>query len=260
MSRTYRKTRIAKRRKRNKARLFLLSAFLLVCGIIYIAFPGTPSDQQEHHLQATEKQTKPEKKKTGKHKKEKTRSEIVTKNDNKQLDDYLKSIDFSGTALIVNEGKIVTSKGYSYANREEKVPNTPDTVYYIGSTQKAIIAASILQLEEKGLLSVTDPVSTYIPDFPNGSNITLYNLLTHTSGIRGHIEGNGYISPEDLLKDIKTQGIKNPPGKWDYRDSNYSVLAYIVSKLSGQSLQTYVTNHIFKPLKHGTRRILQILC
>ncbi|ATH94087.1 penicillin-binding protein [Bacillus glycinifermentans] len=252
MSRIYKRTRVYKRKKRRNKRL-LLSAFILVCAIIYIAFPKMPSDHYEKQSQATEKQIKPEKKKKPKVKKEKKQSEIVTKNDNKQLDDYLKNIGFSGTALIVNEGKIVTSKGYSYANRKKKVPNTPETVYYVGSSQKAIIAASILQLEERGLLSVSDPVSTYIPDFPNGTNITLYNLLTHTSGIKGHNEGSGYITPDNLLKDIEAQGIKNAPGKWDYKDSNYSVLAYIVTKLSGESLSTYVTNHIFKPagMKHA---------
>ncbi|OCI06742.1 penicillin-binding protein [Bacillus paralicheniformis] len=177
----------------------------------------------------------------------------MTKNDNAQLDQYLKSIGFSGTALIVEDGNVVTSKGYLYANREEMVPNTPDTVFYVGSSQKAIIATAILQLEEKGLLSVNDPVSKYLPDFPNGSKITLYHFLTHTSGIRGHKEGHGYISPEDLMKDIEKRGVKYPTGKWDYRDSNYSVLAYIVSMVSGEPVDQYIKKHVFKPagMKHA---------
>ncbi|MGN9863397.1 serine hydrolase domain-containing protein [Bacillus swezeyi] len=253
MARTH-KTRMKKRKRQNRNKRLLIFAFLLICGLIYIAFPETPYNQQEKHLQATEKQTKPEKKEN-QHpdQKEEKQSRIITKDDNAQLDEYLKSIEFSGTALIVDEGKIVTSKGYSYANRKQKEPNTPDTVFYVGSSQKAIIAAAILQLEEKGQLSVNDPVSTYLPDFPNGSNITLYHLLTHTSGIRGHKEGNGYISPKDLIQDIKEQGIKNGPGKWDYKDSNYSVLAYIVSTISGEPVDQYVTEHVFKPagMKHA---------
>ncbi|MDE1376879.1 serine hydrolase, partial [Bacillus licheniformis] len=130
-------------------------------------------DHQEKQLQATEKKEQPEaKKKTNQN--ETKKNPIITKNDNAQLDQYLKSIGFSGTALIVEDGNVVTSKGYLYANREEMVPNTPDTVFYVGSSQKAIIATAILQLEEKGLLSVNDPVSKYLPDFPNGSKITLY--------------------------------------------------------------------------------------
>ncbi|WFA05478.1 serine hydrolase domain-containing protein [Bacillus sp. HSf4] len=253
MSRTYR-TRIKKRKRHNRNRRLLIFASLLICGLIYIAFPKAPNDQQEHHVQATEKQTKPEKKKNTSHKKkEEKQSHIITKNDNAQLDDYLKSIEFSGTALIVDKGEVVTSKGYSYANRKQQVPNTPDTVFYIGSSQKAIIATAILQLEEKGLLSVNDPVSLYLPDFPNGTNITLYHFLTHTSGIRGHKEGTGYISPDDLIQDIEDRGVKSGPGQWNYKDSNYSVLAYIVSKVSGEPLDQYVEEHIFKPagMKHA---------
>ncbi len=99
--------------------------------------------------------------------------------------------------------------------------------------KKALIATAVLRLEEKGLPQTSDPVSTYLPNFPNGTRITLKNLLNHTSGINGHIEGQGPISPIDLIKDIEYRGIKRRPGVWDYRDSNYSVLAYIVSQVSG---------------------------
>ncbi|MEC1534020.1 serine hydrolase domain-containing protein [Bacillus haynesii] len=245
MARTYR-TRIKKRKKQKTKRRLIIFSFLLVCGLIYLALPSGMRDHQENQLQATEKKAQPEaKKKTSQN--ETKKSPIITKNDNAQLDQYLKSIGFSGTALIVEDGKVVTSKGYLYANREEMVFNTPDTVFYVGSSQKAIIATAILQLEEKGLLSVNDPVSKYLPDFPNGSKITLYHFLTHTSGIRGHKEGHGYISPEDLIKDIEKRGVKYPTGKWDYRDSNYSVLAYIVSMVSGEPVDQYIKKHIFKP-------------
>ncbi|MGG0836940.1 serine hydrolase [Bacillus paralicheniformis] len=251
MARTYR-TRIKKRKKQKTKRRLIIFSFLLVCGLIYLTLPSGMRDHQENQLQATEKKEQPEaKKKTNQS--ETKKNPVITKNDNAQLDQYLKSIGFSGTALIVEDGKVVTSKGYLYANREEMVPNTPDTVFYVGSSQKAIIATAILQLEEKGLLSVNDPVSKYLPDFPNGSKITLYHFLTHTSGIRGHKEGHGYISPEDLIKDIEKRGVKYPTGKWDYRDSNYSVLAYIVSMVSGEPVDQYIKKHVFKPagMKHA---------
>ncbi|TWM88586.1 putative penicillin-binding protein PbpX [Bacillus licheniformis] len=251
MARTYR-TRIKKRKKQKTKRRLIIFSFLVVCGLIYLALPSGMRDHQENQLQATEKKAQPEAKKKPTQNETK-KSKIVTKNDNAQLDQYLKSIGFSGTALIVEDRKVVTSKGYLYANREEMVPNTPDTVFYVGSSQKAIIATAILQLEEKGLLSVNDPVSKYLPNFPNGSKITLYHFLTHTSGIRGHKEGRGYISPEDLIKDIEKRGVKYPTGKWDYRDSNYSVLAYIVSMVSGEPVDQYIKKHIFKPagMKHA---------
>lgn len=74
---------------------------------------------------------------------------IITKNDNAQLDQYLKSIGFSGTALIVEDGNVVTSKGYLYANREEMVPNTPDTVFYVGSSQKPLLQRQFYSLRKR---------------------------------------------------------------------------------------------------------------
>lgn len=123
--------------------------------------------------------------------------------------------------------------------------NTPDTEFYIGSSQKALTATAILQLVEKGKLSLTNPVSQYLSGFPSG--ITIKNLLNHTSGLKGHLETNSKITPKELVQDIEERGVKRAPGKWDYRDSNYTVLAYLVEKLSGQSLADYYKQHIFKP-------------
>ncbi|MCY7730029.1 beta-lactamase family protein, partial [Bacillus safensis] len=166
---------------------------------------------------------------------------------NHKISSYLNKIGFSGTAMIVRNGEIITNKGFGYADRKRKIQNNPLTSFYVGSSQKALIATAILQLEEKGKLQTSDPVSTYLPYFPNGHTITLKNLLTHTSGINGHIEGNGAITPDDLIKDIERQGINRQPGVWGYKDSNYSVLAYIVAEVSGESYEQYITNHIFKP-------------
>jgi CubicO group peptidase (beta-lactamase class C family) len=188
-------------------------------------------------------------------KKEKTQKEKTPKSidHNKQISNYLQQIGFSGTAMVVKDGKVVLKKGFGYADRKQKIKNNPETSYYVGSSQKALIATAVLQLEEKGLLQTSDTVSTYLPNFPNGTRITLKNLLNHTSGINGHIEGQGPISPIDLIKDIEYRGIKRQPGVWEYRDSNYSVLAYIVSQVSGESYEQYIKDHVFKPagMKHA---------
>ncbi|MFP3841789.1 serine hydrolase domain-containing protein [Bacillus safensis] len=194
-------------------------------------------------------QKKEVKRKTAKISKE----QIKTVDRNHKISSYLNKIGFSGTAMIVRNGEIITNKGFGYADRKRKIQNNPLTSFYVGSSQKALIATAILQLEEKGKLQTSDPVSTYLPYFPNGHTITLKNLLTHTSGINGHIEGNGVITPDDLIKDIERQGINRQPGVWGYKDSNYSVLAYIVAEVSGESYEQYITNHIFKPagMKHA---------
>ncbi|MDM5320005.1 serine hydrolase domain-containing protein [Bacillus pumilus] len=179
----------------------------------------------------------------------KSEVQIKTVDRNHKISSYLNAISFTGTALIVRNGEIVTNKGFGYADRKRKIRNNPLTSFYVGSSQKALIATAILQLEEKGKLRTSDPVSKYLPHFPNGQMITLKNLLTHTSGINGHIEGNGAITPDDLIKDIERQGINRQPGVWGYKDSNYSVLAYIVAEVSGDSYEHYITNHIFKPAR-----------
>ncbi|MEG7378265.1 serine hydrolase domain-containing protein [Bacillus subtilis] len=244
---TSRRTAKRRRKKLNK-RGKLLLGFLaaMICFSIWNALHRDSEENepsQETAAVSDTGQKKEAKKKTAK----KTEEQIKTVDRNQKISNYLNEIGFSGTAMIVRNGEIVTHKGFGYADRKHHIYNNPLTSFYVGSSQKALIATAILQLEEKGKLQTSDPVSTYLPQFPNGQTITLKNLLTHTSGINGHIEGNGAITPDDLIKDIERQGIKRQPGVWDYQDSNYSVLAYIVAEASGESYEQYITNHIFKP-------------
>ncbi|MBL3647107.1 serine hydrolase domain-containing protein [Bacillus sp. RHFS10] len=243
---TSRRTAKRRRKKLNK-RGKLLLGFLaaMICFSIWNALHRDSEENepsQETAAVSDTGQKKEAKEKTAK----KTEEQIKTVDRNQKISNYLNEIGFSGTAMIVRNGEIVTHKGFGYADRKHHIHNNPLTSFYVGSSQKALIATAILQLEEKGKLQTSDPVSTYLPQFPNGQTITLKNLLTHTSGINGHIEGNGAITPDDLIKDIERQGIKRQPGVWDYQDSNYSVLAYIVAEASGESYEQYITNHIFK--------------
>lgn len=244
---TCRRTAKRRRRKLNKRGKLLLGLLaVMICFTIWNALHRNSEENepsQETAAVSDNGQKKEVKKKTAK----KTEEQIKTVDRNQKISNYLKEIGFSGTAMIVRNGEIVTNKGFGYADRKHHIQNNPLTSFYVGSSQKALIATAILQLEEKGKLQTSDPVSAYLPNFPNGQTITLKNLLTHTSGINGHIEGNGAITPDDLIKDVEHQGIKRQPGVWDYKDSNYSVLAYIVAEVSGESYEQYITNHIFKP-------------
>ncbi|HAC1192815.1 TPA_asm: serine hydrolase, partial [Listeria monocytogenes] len=158
----------------------------------------------------------------------------------------------SGSALVVRDGETIIQKGYMYANRDDKVLNTPDTLFYIGSSQKAIIATALLQLEEKGKINTNDPISKYIPDFPNGNKILVKNFMNHTSGIVGRPNLTSNMTPDQIVKAIEKRGIKSQPGKWDYMDANYTVVGYLVEKISGQPLATYLQENIFNPagMKH----------
>jgi CubicO group peptidase (beta-lactamase class C family) len=166
------------------------------------------------------------------------------------LDQYLKQSGFTGTALIVKNGKVLLNTGYGYANRNNKINNTVNSKYLIGSITKSFVSTAFMQLEEKGILHLQDPVSKYIPSFPYGNQITLYNLLTHTSGIPFRGETKVKLTPKQLINEIEknTKSLAFQPGtNWLYNDANYCVLGYIIEKKTGEPLQTYIQKHIFKP-------------
>ncbi|MGX5576160.1 serine hydrolase domain-containing protein [Bacillus toyonensis] len=165
---------------------------------------------------------------------------------NTELDELLKSKNFNGTAVIVKNGNIIINKGYGMANQEQQIPNNSQTSYYLGSLTKAIVATAIMQLKDQQKLQVDDEIAKYIPNFPRGNEITLKHLLTHTSGIPEHDEGEEQISHDELIKKISKQKLLFTPGsKWSYSDSNYAILAYILEKVSGKNSEVYIKENIF---------------
>ena len=108
--------------------------------------------------------------------------DVITK-----IDDYLKEgakNGFSGAVLIAKDGKIALNKGYGLANKEQETPNSPDTVFDIGSVTKQFTATAILKLSEQKKLAVSDPLSRFFPKLPDDKKgITLHQLLTHSAGI-----------------------------------------------------------------------------
>ncbi|HDR7636283.1 MULTISPECIES: serine hydrolase domain-containing protein [Bacillus] len=168
-----------------------------------------------------------------------------------KLDQYLKDKGFNGTVLVTDKNNVVLRKGYGYANIKDKVLTTPRTKYRIGSITKTVVAISILQLREKGKLNIEDNVNKYIPSFPADKNITLRNLLTHTSGLPD--QGQGSVDAASRLKLVTwigAQKLQFAAGTgWKYTDYNYMVLAYIVEKISNKPLAEYVKENIFTPVE-----------
>ncbi len=168
-----------------------------------------------------------------------------------KLDQYLKDKGFNGTVLVTDKNNVVLRKGYGYANVKDKVLTTPRTKYRIGSITKTVVAISILQLREKGKLNIEDNVNKYIPSFPADKNITLRNLLTHTSGLPD--QGQGSVDAASRLKLVTwigAQKLQFTAGTgWKYTDYNYMVLAYIVEKISNKPLAEYVKENIFTPVE-----------
>jgi CubicO group peptidase (beta-lactamase class C family) len=158
---------------------------------------------------------------------------------------------FSGTVLIARHDKILLRKSYGMANYELGMPNTPDTVYRIGSITKSFTALAILQLEEKGLLNVTDPASTYVNDLPASWNaITIHQLLCNMSGIPDFINAAAFDPNhiEVALHDYADKPLLSKPGEvLRYSNSGYILLGRIIETVTGKSYEQYLTENILRP-------------
>jgi CubicO group peptidase (beta-lactamase class C family) len=171
---------------------------------------------------------------------------------------YVRDHRFMGTILIAKGGKILVEKGYGMADLELDVPNTPQTKFRLGSITKQFTAAAILQLEEKGKLSVNDPISKYFPGSPaSWKDITIHHLLTHTSGIPNYTDFPGFMANEtrkpltvlQLIGTFENKPLDFEPGsKWKYSNSAYELLGYVIEKQSGMSYEDYLQQNIFNRL------------
>jgi CubicO group peptidase (beta-lactamase class C family) len=170
---------------------------------------------------------------------------------------YVRDKTFMGTVLVARGGDVVLSKGYGSANLEADVPNTPATKFRLGSITKQFTAASILLLEERGKLKLDDPIKKYMPDAPAAwDTITIFNLLTHTSGIPNFTSLPEYKSMQLVdtpvartIAAVRDKPLDFVPGeKMSYSNSGYLVLGYVIEQTTGTSYGTFVTDNIFRPL------------
>ena len=170
---------------------------------------------------------------------------------------YVRNNQFMGTVLVAEGDRVILDKGYGYANIERQELNTPDTRFRLGSITKQFTAACILLLEERGKLKTDDLVNKYIADAPpTWDNITIFQLLTHTSGIPNFTSFPDYreteaqtVTPEQLVARFRNKPLDFEPGtKWSYSNSGYALLGYVIEKISGQSYEEFVRENIFKPL------------
>jgi len=179
----------------------------------------------------------------------------IAANADQYLSTWAKQGRFSGTVLLAKDGKVLLRKSYGMANYELGVPNTPDTVYRIGSITKMFTAFSILQLEEKGLLNVGDSVSKYVPEIPpEWNDVTIHLLLCHKSGIPDFINAKAYNDLNDprhienALKEYAGKPLLNKPGEvLRYSNSGYILLGRVIEKVSGKSYEDYLQENILRP-------------
>ena len=167
--------------------------------------------------------------------------------------------EFSGSVLIAEKGFVVLNKGYGFADYEREIPNTPHTQFSMGSVTKLFTCAAIRMEADRGALTQDDTLAKYIPDYPRGDEITISQLLNHTSGIVDLFNDLDYDKPsyradpitiDELIERFKYEPLEFDPGtKYDYSNSGYALLAYIIEQTSGISYNEYIEKEIFTPLE-----------
>jgi CubicO group peptidase (beta-lactamase class C family) len=173
------------------------------------------------------------------------------------VDLRLSNGQFMGAVLVAKDGKLLLNRGYGSANLDWHIPNSPTTKFRLGSVTKQFTAASILLLEERGKLKIEDHIRKYLPDAPAAwDQITIFNLLTHTSGIPNFTSFPEYRStestpatPEQLVGRFRDRPLEFVPGSsWDYSNSGYVLLGYLIEKITGRNYSEFVRDNIFAPL------------
>jgi CubicO group peptidase (beta-lactamase class C family) len=165
---------------------------------------------------------------------------------------------FNGSALVAKNGVILLNKGYGYRNAADKIANTEQTVFQLGSVTKQFTSAIILKLQQEKKLSVSDKLSKYFPGYPKGDSITIEHLLTHTSGIFNYTNDGNFMvnevtksaSREKIMALFKDKPLDFSPGtSWNYSNSGYSLLGYIIEKVTKVPYEKVVRKYIFTPLQ-----------
>ena len=166
----------------------------------------------------------------------------------------------AGLSIGVGQGNdVLVAKGYGYADLENDVPATAQTVYRIGSITKQFTALAILELRERGLVSLDDAITKFLPGYSTqGHRVTVHHLLTHTSGIRSYTTlGPDFwggavrldLSHEQPIDMFEDEPFDFPPGeRWKYNNSGYYLLGVIVERATGEPYRDYVERHVFQPL------------
>jgi len=180
--------------------------------------------------------------------------------------EYAQAHNFSGTVLVARNGTVLDRESFGLSNRPFTVQNSPDTRYRVASITKAFTAVLVLQLVQEGKLKLTDPITTYLPDFTGegGSTITLHDLLHHTSGLpnpdratrtyeealqKGLPQYEAPQTPSSFVKRFCTGKLTHPVGSaFDYNNCDFIVLGEIISRITGMSYEQVLKTRLLGPL------------
>jgi CubicO group peptidase (beta-lactamase class C family) len=165
--------------------------------------------------------------------------------------------DGPGAVVLVARGDTVLYRGArGLANVELGVPLNPQQSFRIGSVTKQFASASLLKLIEDGKAKLEDPLSKFLPDYPNGAKITVHQLLNHTSGVKSYTEIPEImertirldLSTKDLVASFKDQKPTFAPGEnWAYNNSGYVLVGAVIEAASGKPWHQYLTETLLAP-------------
>ena len=182
-------------------------------------------------------------------------------NDSIRLEKYLKAFlnanEFSGAVFIAKDNGPIFKKAFGFADLDNKILNTTDTKFRIASCSKQFTAIAILQLQEKGKLSVSDKLSKYFPNIAKSDSITIDMLLTHRAGIHNYNADSSYenintpaLTQKKVMEIIEKNTSDFSPGsKYQYSNGGFFILGAIIEKVSHQTYDEYIINNIFKKAK-----------
>jgi CubicO group peptidase (beta-lactamase class C family) len=190
--------------------------------------------------------------------------------DSQAIDRLLSGVSRAGepgvAVLVLEDGKILFERGYGVRDLADRAPIDPETNFRLASVTKQFTAMAIMLLVHDGKLRYDDRLTDLFPRFPAyGRDVTIRNLLTHTSGLPDYDElmerqeknGGPNWSPAHQIQDDEVLALleREPAGRfapgtrWEYSNSGYVVLGLVVSKVSGMPYRDFLARRIFAPLK-----------
>ncbi|MEO8563584.1 MAG: serine hydrolase domain-containing protein [bacterium] len=171
--------------------------------------------------------------------------------------DYLAQTPAAGmTIAVVSRGDTLLLKGYGERDREKHLPVEAATVYRIGSITKQFTAAAVLRLVENGSVKLDDPMTTYLPQYPQWKGVTVRQLLNHTSGIHSYTSSDEWrkhwtddLTPAALIGFVAKDTMDFAPGtKWSYNNTGYMLLGLLLEKVTKQPYAALMQRDFFGPL------------
>jgi CubicO group peptidase (beta-lactamase class C family) len=173
---------------------------------------------------------------------------------------------FNGNVLVAEKGRVIYRRSFGYADFKNKKPLMGESVFNLASISKQFTAAAVMLLAERGLLSLDDALAKYFPEIPY-EKIAVRHMLTHTSGLPEQNElmfkywnSDSPVTNPDMVEYLikyRPAAAFQPGENFKYCNTNYSLLAMIVEKASGQKFEDFLTKNIFEPLGMKQTRFLK---